>query len=159
MRELRPPHPGPWTAVRLARPARDLTRSARFYGDLVGLPPLGGFENHDGYDRVFFALPGGAELELTAGPARPAPSTDEDLLVLYVRTWAEVAAIGAHLTAAGVTRIPNRNPYWNRSGLTFLDPDGYRLVIAATPSASGGLEGEGQVVVDEPDGDRALADG
>jgi YycE-like protein len=46
-----------------------------------------------------------------------------------------VAAIGAHLTAAGVTGIPNRNPYWNRSGLTFLDPDGYRLVIAvATPS-------------------------
>jgi hypothetical protein len=43
-------------------------------------------------------------------------------LVLYVRTWAEVAAIAARLTAAGVTKIPNRNPYWNRSGLTFLDP-------------------------------------
>jgi catechol 2,3-dioxygenase-like lactoylglutathione lyase family enzyme len=159
MKELRPPHPGTWTAVRLARPARDLTQAKRFYGDLIGLTPLGGFENHDGYDGVFFALPGGAELELTAGPAQPAPATDEDLLVLFVRTWAEVAAIGARLTAAGVTRIPNRNPYWNRSGLTFLDPDGYRLVIAATPSASGGLEGEGQVVVDEPDGDRALADG
>jgi catechol 2,3-dioxygenase-like lactoylglutathione lyase family enzyme len=115
----------------VARPAQDLTRSARFYADLIGLPRLGGFENHDGYDGVFFALPGGAELELTAGPARPAPSTDEDLLVLYVQTQAEVAAIGARLTAASVTRIPNRNPYWNRSGLTFLDPDGYRLVIAA----------------------------
>jgi YycE-like protein len=68
---------------------------------------------------------------MTAGPAQPGPSTDEDLLVLYVRTWAEVEAIGARLAAAGVTRIPNRNPYWNRSGLTFLDPDGYRLVIAA----------------------------
>jgi catechol 2,3-dioxygenase-like lactoylglutathione lyase family enzyme len=126
--ELRPTS---WSAVRLARPARDLTRSTRFYRDLIGLPPIGGFENHDGYDGVFFALPGGAELELTAGPAQPAPSTDEDLLVLYVRTWAEVEAIGARLTAAGVTRIPNQNPYWNRSGLTFLDPDGYRLVIAA----------------------------
>jgi catechol 2,3-dioxygenase-like lactoylglutathione lyase family enzyme len=115
----------------MARPARDLTRSTWFYGDLIGLPRLGSFENHDGYNGVFFALPGGAELELTAGPAQPAPSTDEDLLVLYVRTWAEVAAIGARLTAASVTRIPNRNPYWNRSGLTFLDPDGYRLVIAA----------------------------
>ena len=125
-----PLHPVSWTAVRLARPARDLTRSTRFYRDLIGLPPVGGFENHDGYDGVFFALPGGAELELTAGPVQPAPSTDEDLLVLYVRTWAEVEAIGARLAAAGVTRIPNRNPYWNRSGLTFLDPDGYRLVIA-----------------------------
>jgi hypothetical protein len=53
------------------------------------------------------------------------------------------------------------NPCWNRSGLSFLDPDGYRLVIAAgvAASGSGGLEGEGQVVVDEADGDRALADG
>jgi catechol 2,3-dioxygenase-like lactoylglutathione lyase family enzyme len=126
-----PLHPVSWTAVRLARPARDLTRSTRFYRDLIGLSPGGGFENHDGYDGVFFALPGGGELELTAGPAQPAPSTDEDLLVLFVRTWAEVEAIGARLTAAGVTRILNRNPYWNRSGLTFLDPDGYRLVIAA----------------------------
>jgi catechol 2,3-dioxygenase-like lactoylglutathione lyase family enzyme len=132
MEEVRP---ASWTAVRVARPARDLTRSAWFYRDLIGLPPLGGFENHDGYDGVFFALPGGAELELTAGPAQPAPSTDEDLLVLYVQTQTEVAAIGARLTAEGVTGIPNRNPYWNRSGLTFLDPDGYRIVIAvATPS-------------------------
>ena len=126
-----PLHPVSWIAVRLARPARDLTRSTRFYRDLIGLAPVGSFENHDGYDGVFFALPGGAELELTAGPAQPASSTDEDLLVLYVRTWAEVEAVGARLTAAGVTMIPNRNPYWNRSGLTFLDPDGYRLVIAA----------------------------
>jgi catechol 2,3-dioxygenase-like lactoylglutathione lyase family enzyme len=140
MKELRPVS---WTSVRFARPARDLARSTRFYRDLVGLPSLGGFENHDGYDGVFFALPGGAELELTAGPTRPAPSTDEDLLVLHVQTQAQVAAVGARLTAAGVTRIPNRNPYWNRSGLTFLDPDGYRLVIAAAPSASGGLEGQG----------------
>jgi hypothetical protein len=34
-----------------------------------------------------------------------------------------------------------------------------RIVIAAGPGASGGLEGEGQVVVDEADRDRALADG
>ena len=126
-----PLHPTAWITVRLARPARDLTRSTRFYRDLIGLPRVGGFDNHDGYDGVFFALPGGAELELTAGPAQPAPSTDEDLLVLYVRTWAEVEAIGARLTGAGVTRIQNRNPYWNRFALTFLDPDGYRLLIAA----------------------------
>jgi hypothetical protein len=53
-----PLRPASWTAVRLARPARDLDRSTRFYRDLLGLPLLGGFENHDGYDGVFFALPG-----------------------------------------------------------------------------------------------------
>jgi hypothetical protein len=41
---------------------------------------------------------------------------------------------------------------------TYGDMPNYR-VNAAAPGASGGLEGEGQVVVDEADGDRALANG
>jgi catechol 2,3-dioxygenase-like lactoylglutathione lyase family enzyme len=121
-----------WTTTRIARPARDLARSTRFYRDLLGLAVLGGFTDHDGYDGVFFALPGGGELELTNGPAEPGPSTDEDLLVLYLSTWGEVAATGRRLTAAGVRHIPSANPYWNRWGRTFLDPDGNRLVIATT---------------------------
>jgi YycE-like protein len=51
-------HPAPWTAVRLARPARDLTRSTRFYRDLIGLPPVGGFENHDGTTAYSSHSPG-----------------------------------------------------------------------------------------------------
>jgi catechol 2,3-dioxygenase-like lactoylglutathione lyase family enzyme len=121
-----------WTGTRIARPARDLAQSIRVYRDLLGLTVVGGFADHDGYDGVFFALPGGGELELTAGPAEPAPDTDEDLLVLYLSTPGEVAAIGRRLTAAGVTQIPSANPYWNRCGRTFLDPDGHRLVVATT---------------------------
>jgi GNAT superfamily N-acetyltransferase/catechol 2,3-dioxygenase-like lactoylglutathione lyase family enzyme len=119
-----------WTMTRIARPAHDLARSTRFYRDLLGLSVLDGFTGHDGYDGVFFALPGGGQLELTIGPAEPVPGTDEDLLVLYVSTLDEVATIGARLTSAGVRQIPSANPYWNRWGRTFLDPDGYRLVIA-----------------------------
>jgi catechol 2,3-dioxygenase-like lactoylglutathione lyase family enzyme len=133
-----------WTAVRLARPARDLSRSTRFYRDLLGLAVVGRFDNHDGYDGVFFGLPGGGELELTTGPADPVPSTDEDLLVLYVGTWDDVRAVGTRLAAGGVTSVPSANPYWNRCGQTFLDPDGYRLVVAvrsddAVPDGSGGV--------------------
>ncbi len=127
-----PPARPEWTTTRIARPARDLARSTRFYRDLLGLPVLGRFAGHDGYDGAFFALPGGGELELTTGPAEPAPSTEEDLLVLYVRTRAEVATIGTRLTSAGVRQIPSANPYWNRWGLTFLDPDGHRVVVATT---------------------------
>jgi catechol 2,3-dioxygenase-like lactoylglutathione lyase family enzyme len=119
-----------WTATRLARPARDLARSVRFYRDLLGLAVVGGFEGHAGYDGVFFELPGGGELELTAGPERPAPGTEEDLLVLYVDTYREVESAGRRLTAAGVARVSSPNPYWNRTGQTYLDPDGYRLVVA-----------------------------
>src|SRR5215467_2212998 len=124
-------NPPAWTAVRVARPARDLARSTRFYRDLLGLPVLGGFEGHDGYDGVFFGLPGGGELEVTTGPTPPVPTSDEDLLVLYVATLDEVAAVGARLAASEVRRIDSANPYWNRWGQTFLDPDGYRLVVAA----------------------------
>ena len=120
-----------WIGSRVARPACDLARSTAFYRDLLGLPPRGGFRDHDGYDGVFFALPGGGELELTAGPARPAGGTEEDLLVLYVRTIDEVRFVGADLVAAGVRNVTSANPYWNRFGQTFFDPDGYRIVIAA----------------------------
>jgi catechol 2,3-dioxygenase-like lactoylglutathione lyase family enzyme len=119
-----------WTGTRIARPACHLGRSTRFYHDLLGLPVLGGFREHDGYDGMFFGLPGGGELELTTGPAGPAPGTEEDLLVLYVSTWDEMAAIAARLTSAGVRQISAANPYWTRWGRTFLDPDGYRLVVA-----------------------------
>lgn len=117
----------------MAHPSGDLDRSGVFYRDLLGLRPTGGFADHDGYDGIFFGLPGGGELELTAGPATPRPGSDEDLLVLYVPTLDDVRETAAELEAAGVPTVPAANPYWNRWGRVFLDPDGYAIVIAATP--------------------------
>jgi GNAT superfamily N-acetyltransferase len=108
----------------------DLSRSTAFYRDLLGLQVRGGFANHDGYDGNFFALPGGGELELTTGPVRATGGTEEDLLVLYLRTPVEVRGTADRLVAAGVPALPNANPYWNQHGATVLDPDGYRIVIA-----------------------------
>lgn len=124
-----------WAAARIARPVHDLARSTRFYRDLLGLPVRGGFRDHDGYDGTFFDLPGGGELELTAGPATPAPGTDEDLLVLYAGTPDAAAAISARVGEAGTARVASPNPYWNRWGTTFLDPDGYRVVVAVRDRA------------------------
>ena len=81
-----PTRPPAWIGSRVAHPAGDLTRSTVYYWDLLGLQPRGGFSGHDGYDGVFFGLPGGGELELTAGTVEPTAGTEEDLLVLYVRT-------------------------------------------------------------------------
>jgi len=125
-----------WTGTRVAHPARDLGASVGFYRDLLGLPVTGGFEDHAGYDGVFFALPGGGELELTAGPVTPQPGTDEDLFVLYLGSPAEVAAVAAQLTEAGVRSVLSRNPYWQHWGREFLDPDGYRVLVAATHSTT-----------------------
>lgn len=123
-----------WIGSRVAHPTRDLAEATAYYRDLLGLPPRGGFHDHDGYDGAFFALPGGGELELTVGPVEPSPGSEEDLLVLYLRTTDEVRVIASRLVAAGVRTVASLNPYWNRWGQTFLDPDGYRIVIASTGS-------------------------
>jgi ribosomal protein S18 acetylase RimI-like enzyme len=149
------PHPGHWIAARVAHPVSDLDRSAAFYGELLRLRPRGGFTGHDGYSGVFYALPGGAELELTTGPARPGPGTDDDLLVLYLATPDEVGRRAADLESAGVPTRAAANPYWDRWGRTFLDPDGYAVVIAAVdedpPAANEAVE---DVRIEAYSGDR-----
>jgi GNAT superfamily N-acetyltransferase len=122
-----------WVTTRVAHPVRDLARSQAFYRDLLGLPSRGGFTGHDGYDGAFFSLPGGGELELTSGPAQPRAGTDEDLLVLYLRTLEEVRRTATDLQRAGVPTVQPANPYWARWGRTFLDPDGNRVVVAVVP--------------------------
>ena len=44
--------------VRFARHTERLTDVVCFYRDELGLPEIGRFENHDGYDGVFLAVPG-----------------------------------------------------------------------------------------------------
>jgi GNAT superfamily N-acetyltransferase len=134
---------------RIARPTRSLAGSIEFYRDRLGLTHTGGFHDHDGYDGAFFALPGGGELELTAGPVEPTGWSEEDLLVLYVadqaarKRWAE--ALAAH----GVSAVVAANPYWNRMGHTVLDPDGYRVVIGVRD------RDDTPVQIEWHDGDRA----
>jgi len=115
---------------RVARPVRDLDRSVEFYRDRLGLEPAGGFSDHAGYDGAFFALPGGGELELTAGPTPPPPWSEEDLLVLYFAERAPLEGLVRTLKENGASFVPAANPYWNRFGHVVLDPDGFRVVLA-----------------------------
>src|SRR2546423_399556 len=55
-------------AVRVARHTDRLDAVVAFYRDRLGLPEIGRFRGHDGYDGTFLALPGtGAHLEFTSG--------------------------------------------------------------------------------------------
>ncbi|HZC72385.1 MAG TPA: GNAT family N-acetyltransferase [Jatrophihabitans sp.] len=129
-----------YVRFRVARPARDLTRSTAFYYELLGLPHTGGFRDHDGYDGNFFALPDGGELELTTGPIEPSTPSEEDLLVLYLNDLDAVQTHIALLVGAGVETVTAANPYWERWGRTVLDPDGHRVVIAAQSLDTGSVE-------------------
>ena len=89
-------------------------------------------EVEGGHRLTMLGVPGAQwHLELVDDPETAAAHTPgpEDLLVAYVGEppapeW--LARIGA----AGGWRAPAQNPYWDRWGVTIVDPDGYRLVIS-----------------------------
>jgi catechol 2,3-dioxygenase-like lactoylglutathione lyase family enzyme len=131
--------PQPDSHLRVARPSRDLQAAERFWVGGLGLsvlyragssaegghpPPTSPFPLHGGW-------PGAAwHLELVGDPAAPATPAEEDLLVLYLDGEADKDLV-RRLIQAGGTRVPARNPYWDRWGVTIADPDGYRLVLSS----------------------------
>jgi len=114
--------------LRIARHTERLEAVVAFYRDGIGLTEAGGFRDHDGYDGVFLALPGaGAHLEFTAGGGHRAPQPHpESLIVLYLGDGEAVRAVAARL---GAEPVAPANPYWAEHGLTFEDPDGFRVVL------------------------------
>jgi len=120
------------TKMRVARPTDDLESVARFYRDGLGFSELFRFEDHAGFDGVMLGLPGAPyHLEFTTARghrAGRAPTAD-NLLVFYLpdaQQWDEAVA---RLKSAGYEPVASFNPYWDRDGLTFEDPDGYRIVL------------------------------
>ena len=117
--------------IRIARPTRDLARTVAFY-ELLELPVLASFEDHDGYSGVVLGLPDSSmQLELVhRDGAAPSP-TEEDQLVLYLGSAEAVQRAEARIRAAGFEPQPVPNPYWARSGaVCFVDPDGYWLILS-----------------------------
>jgi catechol 2,3-dioxygenase-like lactoylglutathione lyase family enzyme len=119
--------------LRVARPCRSLHATAGFYTRALGLEVLERFTDHEGFDGVILGRPGlPYHLELThqsEHAVTPRP-TAEDLLVIYVPDRTEWHAAIQQIRDTGARPVPSRNPYWDRCGLTFEDPDGYRIVIA-----------------------------
>ncbi|MBP1785852.1 MULTISPECIES: hypothetical protein [Micromonospora] len=91
------------THVRLARPSRDLV--------MLGLPGAG----------WHLELVGGSTLAVEPRP------TGEDLFVLYLDGPPDDELV-PRIERAGGTRV-SAGPYWDRWGVTFAYPDGYRLVL------------------------------
>jgi catechol 2,3-dioxygenase-like lactoylglutathione lyase family enzyme len=115
--------------LRVARHTERLEEVVAFYRDGIGLTEVGGFSGHGGYDGVFLSVPGtGAHLELTAGGRghRPPEPHPESLLVLYLGDLAAVQEVSERLRA---DPIAPANPYWEEHGVTFEDPDGFRVVL------------------------------
>jgi len=118
--------------LRVARPTDHLEEVVRFYTKGVGLTVLGSFEDHEGFDGVMLGLAGAPyHLEFTRkhGHAAGGAPTGENLLVFYLPDKQAWQAAVDQMAAAGYQAVPAVNPYWDRDGRTYEDPDGYRVVL------------------------------
>ena len=120
------------TVLRVARPTDHLEEVIRFYTEGVGLLVLGSFEDHEGFDGVMLGVPGASyhfEFTRKHGHTAGRAPTYDNLLVFYVDDRQEWLNATDRMAAAGYQSVPSFNPYWDRLGKTYEDPDGYRVVI------------------------------
>ncbi|GAB3240477.1 VOC family protein [Hymenobacter seoulensis] len=118
--------------LRVARPTNNLQALLRFYRDGLGLTVLGSFTNHDGFDGLMLGHPQAPyHLEFTSqrGYTAVGVPSAEHLLVFYVPDADEWLLAVNRMREAGFESVSAHNPYWNQHGVTFTDPDGYRVVL------------------------------
>jgi catechol 2,3-dioxygenase-like lactoylglutathione lyase family enzyme len=122
----------PVPILRVARPSDDLDALLPFYRDGLGMAVLYRFQDHDGFDGVMLGRAGAPyHLEFTKKQGHPvggAPTKDH-LLVLYYPDREDWRAAVQRMRDAGFAPVRSFNPYWDKDGATFEDPDGYRVVL------------------------------
>jgi catechol 2,3-dioxygenase-like lactoylglutathione lyase family enzyme len=118
--------------LRVARATDHLDEVVRFYREGLGFAVVGEFHDHEGFDGVMLGHTGaGYHLEFTrerSATAGRAPGL-ENLLVFYLPDVERWLAATERLEAQGHAPVPSHNPYWDRQGKTYEDPDGYRVVL------------------------------
>jgi hypothetical protein len=118
--------------LRVARPSDNLDALLPFYEHGLGLTVLYRFEDHDGFDGVMLGAAGAPyhfEFTRARGHTAGRAPTADNLLVFYLPDEAEWRAAIERMRAAGFEPVPSFNPYWDRDGRTFEDPEGYRVVL------------------------------
>lgn len=132
--------------LRVARPTDDILTVSEFYTKGLGFEILASFNDHEGFDGVIIGRPDSPwHIEFTHqhGVTVGRAPTKEHLLVLYLPVKAEWDAVVKRVNSLGVVACKAENPYWDRHGLTFEDPDGYRVVLQNTSWPPGSGSGDG----------------
>ena len=126
--------------LRVARPTERLEELVNFYSHALGFVLFGRFRDHDGFDGVMLGHEGGAyHLEFTTNRGHVAgpPPSPEHLLVFYLPDAAEWREAVNRVESFGVAPVASFNPYWDKLGRTYEDPDGYRIVLQNATWPSG----------------------
>ena len=121
--------------LRIARPTDNLDALLAFYRDGLGLSVIGRFHDHDGFDGIMLGqenAPYHFEFTRTDKHQAGKAPTKENLLVFYLPDHAEWENAVERMKATGFVPVSAFNPYWDKKGVTFEDPDGYRIVLQQT---------------------------
>jgi catechol 2,3-dioxygenase-like lactoylglutathione lyase family enzyme len=118
--------------VRIARASANLDALLPFYADGLGLQVLFRFDDHEGFDGLIIGHVG-APVHFEFTTCKEAVPTripdDDDLVVIYVGDTDEVRKIADRMSRNGFSPVASKNPYWDRTGVTFADPEGFRVVL------------------------------
>ncbi|REJ83090.1 MAG: VOC family protein [Planctomycetota bacterium] len=127
-----PNSPLSFAHLRIARPTDRLEALLEFYSKTLTFSVLGRFQDHDGFDGIMLGHKrAGYHLEFTTrrGHVAGRAPSQEHLLVFYLPDASEWRETVEQIESTGLTPVPSFNPYWDRHGKTYEDPDGYRIVI------------------------------
>ena len=119
--------------LRVARPTNDLDALLPFYRDGLGFEILERFGEHEGFDGIMLGrsgMPYHLEFTTKIGHDAGRAPTADNLLVFYLPDADEFGAAVARMERSGFAHVTSFNPYWDRCGRTYEDPDGYRVVLA-----------------------------
>ncbi|WP_201861069.1 VOC family protein [Microvirga soli] len=118
--------------LRVVRPTNRLEEVIPFYRDGLGFELIAAFDDQNffsgrilGHPQAPWHLAFTYYRDLQAGRA---PAQD-NLLVFYLPDRAEWEAAVERMRINGHSPVSSFNPYWDRQGVTFEDPDGYRVVL------------------------------
>ena len=118
--------------LRVARPTDNIDALLHFYRDGMGFELLSRFEGHNGFDGIILGGRGAPyHLEFTRAHGHTAgrAPTQDNLLVFYLPDATAYGEARDRMQAAGYAPVKSFNPWWDAEGVTFEDPDGYRVVF------------------------------
>ncbi len=118
--------------VRIARPTDNLKAVCEQYVKGLGFNVLGEFSDHDGFDGVMIGHdyhPYHLEFTHHIGTAVGKAPTKDNLIVFYIPNKDEWQAACKSMEDANFITVESYNPYWDISGQTYEDIDGYRVVL------------------------------
>ena len=122
--------------LRVARPTDNLPEVVKFYRDGLGLEVLSSFNGDgNGFEGVILGhkrSPYHLEFTHQSGHKVGKAPTQDNLLVFYIPDRAEWTRAVERMQKNGYKPVKSYNPWWDDSGKTFEDIDGYRVVLFNT---------------------------